>query len=664
MNESSTMSHTPTSDRERRLDEVIAAYMAAVDHGESPDHAAWIAQNPDVASELRSYFADEDRWNARHGEPATNPVFLCPAKPARAGLRRGQVLANRYEIFDVRYGGMGCVYLADDLQLRQPGRIHKVAIKTVADRNEWLDTRFASEQGVETDKFNTFVARFRREAQNWIRLGHHSNIIRAWWVLEVGGKPHLVLEFANSGDLSSWIGTNRLTLPLCVNFAVQFCAGMIHAHTTTGVLHRDIKPSNVLIHDDRVIKITDFGLSKVFDAASDEGESRLPDGESFVTRGGLGTPAYMAPEQFQNASTVDARSDIFSFGAMLFEMLTGNRLFEGRSWQEHYSLRRLPLPASRSKYPCIPTRLWSLVARCIAFDPADRFDSFETVQTELELIQRDLTEPMPIPIGTESEATENLSHSQRLQAESYSLNSLGLHGRAAETAEKAIEIDPNNWVHWVNLSKSCIDMGDYRRAEGTCRRAVELAPHQAVAWANLGWVQLQLDDPTGALESACRAITCDETFADAWACRGCAENSLGNHDMAVDSLRRAVELAPHDGRAFANLGFALLALDRFAEAMSALQRACELQPDIPLAWLQLGWLSGRKGDWQSARSAMDRHLQLAPESADGWALRAWIFWEGFRDREAARACLRNAATLDPENARARAIAKFIRSGSP
>ena len=161
-----------------------------------------------------------------------------------------------------------------------------------------------------------------------LRLGKHDNIILAFMVIEVGAKPYLVMEYADSGDLHSWIEKGRLNVPLAVNFAMQFCEGMKHAVRTEGIVHRDIKPANVLIHDNRILKIADFGLAKAFapDVAGLNADTYPGIDKSLSVAGG-GTLSYMSPEQFESLSRADTRSDIFSFGAMLYEMLTSHRLF-------------------------------------------------------------------------------------------------------------------------------------------------------------------------------------------------------------------------------------------------------------------------------------------------------------------------------------------------
>jgi len=309
---------------------------------------------------------------------SNDSIVLRPRRPSREPIGPGTVLtpgafqAHRYRVFGVKSGGMGRVYLADSLDT-QPRRLHdKAAIKTVADFDEWREMRRAKGVPADESHYADLLVRFRREALAWVRLGPHENIIFAWWVFEIGDKPHLLMDYADSGDLGSWIRERRLNVPLAVNFALQFCEGMKYAVRTAGMVHRDIKPGNVLIQAGRIVKIADFGLARAFhdeepalarrgspdpaetadrQVSSEHGRASVvqvarsgdqpqrggdrpqsPDGEYAEDRGaglsvaGGGTPSYMPPEQWVSLSRADTRSDIFSFGAMLFEMLASTRL--------------------------------------------------------------------------------------------------------------------------------------------------------------------------------------------------------------------------------------------------------------------------------------------------------------------------------------------------
>ena len=163
-------------------------------------------------------------------------------------IRVGDWIDNRYEVFDVRKGGMGVVFIVYDHEGEFGHRV--LALKTLLDEF-LLDTRQ--------------VARFVTEIETWIKLDRHPNIVRAYSVQVIAGTPFVVLELVTGGDLRRWLGTSRLSLPQALRFGIQFCLGMEHALRKGLYCHRDIKPENLLITEGGTLKITDFGLAKVRD---------------------------------------------------------------------------------------------------------------------------------------------------------------------------------------------------------------------------------------------------------------------------------------------------------------------------------------------------------------------------------------------------------------
>ena len=164
-----------------------------------------------------------------------------------AGVRGvGDFIGDRFEVFDIHEGGMSLVYVAHD-HLGASGRT-VVALKTLKD--ELLGHRVRR-------------SRFATECRLWVQLGQHPNIVQAHAVEIIDGKPYVVLELVQGGDLIRWIGTSRLDLAQTLRFGVQFCLGMEHAVRQGLSCHRDVKPGNLLITEDGVLKITDFGLARI-----------------------------------------------------------------------------------------------------------------------------------------------------------------------------------------------------------------------------------------------------------------------------------------------------------------------------------------------------------------------------------------------------------------
>jgi serine/threonine protein kinase len=393
------------------------------------------------------------------------------------GLKRvGDWIADRFEIFDIHEGGMSLVYVVHD-HLGKSGRT-VVALKTLKD--ELLSHRIRR-------------SRFATECRLWVQLGQHPNIVQAHAVEILEGKPFVVMELVQGGDLIRWIGTSRLDLRQTLRFAIQFCQGMEHAVRQGLNCHRDIKPGNLLITEYGVLKITDFGLARICEEMvavrpelpdgsipladvpktpqriifSDPRDQEVrplsfasvdtrpahqtsrnavaavlvtsagigpaqtpapPDGPGLIdpasrsrsasragrtpttaekltseyvsppetadprlTRSGarLGTGAYMAPEQFRDPGSVDIRADIYAFGVVLFEMLTGGLPFTGKSLDmldRQHSRYEPPsvVPSIPRAYARRASDLDQIVQRCLRKDPAERYPSMSALRKALQ----------------------------------------------------------------------------------------------------------------------------------------------------------------------------------------------------------------------------------------------------------------------------------------
>ena len=192
-------------------------------------------------------------------------------------------------------GGMGEVYLADDTKLKR-----QVAIKFLPEH-------------LTKDKEN--VERFEREAEAAAAL-NHPNIITIFDVIETDGQICIIMEYVDGKSLSEKIDDKNLAIEEILNITNQICEGLFEAHKAD-IVHRDIKPENILIDNRGRVKILDFGLAKL------KGVSKLTKETST-----LGTIHYMSPEQLQGKE-VDHRSDIWSFGVVIYELLTGEVPFKG-----------------------------------------------------------------------------------------------------------------------------------------------------------------------------------------------------------------------------------------------------------------------------------------------------------------------------------------------
>ena len=388
----------------------------------------------------------------------------------------GDWIGGRFQIFDVHEGGMSFVYVVND-HANGPGP-KVVALKTL--RGELLRSRVR-------------ISRFATECRLWVQLGEHPHVVHAHSVEVFDGRPYVVLELIQGGDLNRWIGTPRLDLARALRFGYQFCLGMEHALRQGLHCHRDIKPGNLMVTEEGVLKITDFGLARVCEEMMAV-RSELPDGsiplaepttsqritwsdprdtdirglalptalgtaprpvetgsmahrstangvaaavgttrpravsssgaaplqqspmksdrprtpttvekdtseyvsplETFdprLTRTGarLGTGAYMAPEQFRDPRSVDVRADVYAFGVVLFEMITGSLPFNGRSLEllsrQHSQYKPASIvPSVHHRHAKLAKHVDEIVQRCLKKEPADRFRSVAELRMALK----------------------------------------------------------------------------------------------------------------------------------------------------------------------------------------------------------------------------------------------------------------------------------------
>ena len=268
-------------------------------------------------------------------------------------------------------GGMGVVYKAEDLKL---GRT--VALKFLADG-------FADEPSLHD--------RFLHEARAAAAL-NHPNICTIYEINDGGGRPFIAMELLEGETLQQRLEAGPLPLPGLLDLAIQVADGLDAAHTK-GLVHRDIKPGNIFITADGRAKVVDFGLAKTTDdIVRDIHQSLIQTGadEQVVTRPGtaLGTVAYMSPEQARGQE-IDARSDIFSFGLVLYEMATGRRAFDGATTAVVFDgiLNRMPLPPSFVN-PTVPAELEQVIGCAIEKDPAARYQRAAQLASDLRRLRR------------------------------------------------------------------------------------------------------------------------------------------------------------------------------------------------------------------------------------------------------------------------------------
>lgn len=386
----------------------------------------------------------------------------------------GDKIDNNFEIRDIKQGGFGIVYLCYDHQNEKP-----IAIKTF--QSKYLNSQKSMDD-------------FTKEALTWIRLDKHKNIAKAYCVRDIDNQICVLVEYVGGGDLGDWLYTKKLDLPLILNLAIQFCNGMEYSYMKMGLIHRDIKPGNILITQDKTVKITDFGLAKTLELESEE--ITVPSDLSYIPSCIAGTYPYMAPEQF-TGENIDTRTDIYSFGIVLYQMVTDRYPYSNKfSWKEMHQ-KESPIPIKQN----IPDEIKITITKCLEKEPHKRFQNFSELKKKLTKIYFDLTGEIIIkesPLELESWELVN---------KAASLGQLNMYKESIVYCEKALNIDPQDYVALYDKGRA------------------------------LGYLELYDE----AITCYDKVLEINSKYDDVWGSKGSALYYLGEYQEAILCFNKALE---------------------------------------------------------------------------------------------------------------------------
>ena len=536
--------------------------------------------------------------------------------------RNGEWIGGKYEVRDVLgASGFGVVYLVYSREWRK-----LFALKTF--RDEFLEDPTVRNQ-------------FRKEARLWIGIGEHPCIVQAHFIDEVDGRLFVASEFveADEGGLKSLsldkvLRVGPLDLRTAILWSLDLCWGMEFARFRGIRCHRDIKPSNVLVSRNRGAKISDFGLAGALVAKVQAPKVKVDmlDGQvglSYQTRQGLGvgTPMYMPPEQFVDASACDERSDIYSFGVTLFQMVEGRLPFLAsppRDDSEDEGMRFMmdmfllhcdaPIPVSR-------TPLSKVLRRCLQKRPEARYQGFEELRKGLLLVLNDTFSATDLP--------------RKVQALSEAYDEA-----MARATARDLTVG-----EWNNKGTSLLVLGHPEDAIHCFNRAIELNPSDAKVWSNKGAALEEMNRSGEALECYERSVGLDPTNAKSWNCMGVCLFLMGRHEQALRCCDRAVQLDPGDGRAWFNRGTNLWKTGRTSEAVDCFRQALLLIPREPKVWKHMGSALMALDQFEEATHSFTQALAIDPQDAEAWHEKGYAL--ACQERyEEALPCLQKALEID------------------
>lgn len=492
-------------------------------------------------------------------------------------LKKGDYI-DAHKLYEVRgiigRGGFGVVYLIYSLQT---GTHYAYKI---------LSPNLANDPSL--------AERFRKEANIWIDLGWHPNLVRAIGVTEQQGRFFICMEYIKPTEdglnsLDGYFRKGSIQFAQCLKWAIQFCDGMEYAYSKGIQCHRDIKPANIMI-DNLNVKISDFGIARIMDEKKNFEIFNYENGSADVHHAqtaigtAFGTPFYMSPEQFVDSTKCDQRSDVYSFGVVLYQMRANGSLpfVPPQNIRQHEFWRTIFKLHCECPPPKLDSRIGFIINRCLAKHPDDRYQTFQELRLDLEqMLEKETGEGLQKPQPIEEE----------LNLKGRNLQALGRHIEAIEYFDKELQSKPNEPAAWYNKGKSYHALGKPDKAVPCFYRSAENDFY-------LSW----------ALEANAKVLTEMKRYEEAIAC----------YDKII-SRDRSKKYSASDSLKFSwlfNRGYLLHILSRFQEAVDNYESALNLDlkyiklEDILFCWLNKGYAEAKLGLCENAVASFKKFLSL------------------------------------------------------
>ena len=558
---------------------------------------------------------------------------------------------------------MGVVHLARDPQLNRP-----VAIKILPD--DWTEEE---------------VTRFEREARTAAQL-NHPNVATIYHLGRTEQTPFIAMEYIQGITLQDRLRlTERLPISDVLEIAIQVAEGLAAAHDRK-IVHRDLKPQNVMITQDDRVKILDFGLAKPVlppaASATTDDSSPLTDEHRL-----LGTPGYMSPEQVRGGP-VDERSDVFSLGIMLYEMVTGVRPFRGETDADVLTAILRDSPSDvRGLTPACPRELDRVIVKCLAKDPQDRHQSASDLLADLRRVPTSVPPPEPqdvpsvavLPFANLSADPENEYFTDGMAEEIINalskVQGLRVASRTSAFSFKGRQEDIRRIGEQLGV-QSVLE-GSIRKAGNRLRVAVQLvnAADGYQFWSDrydrdLEDVFAVQDEIAANITQALQVVLTDR---ERRALEKVATTDVEAYDyylrgrqffhqfrrkgweFALQMFQRAIEIDPGYARAYAGIADCHSQLYNFSGARDedlrladeASHGALELDPDLAEAHAARGLALSQMGRFDESREAFNTAIHLAPQLVDAYLFYARACFEAGKLEEAA-GLLEQARRVRPE----------------
>ena len=461
-------------------------------------------------------------------------------------LKINEVIVGEFKIQDIFGGegksGMGVVYLVTNRKYSRP-----FVLKTFQNEN------------------NNSIERFRSEAEVWVSVGIHPNIVQALFADEINEKLFIGAEYIAPDEYGRNTITNYLkqggtSNQNIIKWTAQFCYGMDHAISKGMKVHRDIKPDNLMVDVNGNLKITDFGISKfnnefkVLNTSFDKKEKgkgsflnmlkgfvekpKVEHKENGLTNEGsfLGTILYASPEQIMDSSNVDFRSDIYSFGIVLYQLISlGSFPYSlvGKTTVQNLAIMHLHEQVIKINHP-----LAQIAYKCLSRNLNQRYQSFIEILSDLSVIAEKLKIKLPVnQIATNADLRE-------LYIQSFSHRSLGDINKAKELIDKYLTQDKTDSSAWSLKGRIESELGNTENAIKATLNSYEIEPNNSQTCNNLGIFYHRQNNLSNAERFLVEAIENDPYNTGALTNLAFVYEDKGNITLASDLIIRALELAP------------------------------------------------------------------------------------------------------------------------
>lgn len=565
----------------------------------------------------------------RQKQPQKDPSHRSTIEPsAQVPYLKGEKIAGEYLVEDVFGGagasGMGVVYLVSHRDYALP-----FVLKTFQAGSANSDLK----------------QRFLREAELWIKIGIHPNVVQALWAREIDTNIYVAAEFVPKDSL----GRNTITdfLPFCprmlpnvLRWCAEFCYAMKHAQARGIIAHRDIKPDNLMVDPRGRLKVTDFGLVRgtMENSLKDVSFSESSPNPDLTMAGSiLGTLPFMAPEQFQDSASVDHRADIYAFGIVLHQMLTGGDYPYQMSRKPTNILQEYFQAHTHGELRSLDSPLFTIIKKSLQKTPNKRYGSYDSMLSDIFRAAKQLGITLPPPTVSVEESVEELYR------QAVTLSQLGKHKEALEKIDRYIRQRPDDYNGWAEKGEI---LARFDQHEGAPQIAMQkdlkgVSPESKE--------QIDFSRTYEGMECTRKALALYSEDSHCWSNLGVYHSRLWQWKESVDAFRKALELDPQNNGAHMQLASAYMFQDEFSRAADHLLTALRLAPNKKTLLFNAGNHAAfmlSKGAVEEAGKVLEVLVNLEPMNTNSWNNLAGIYERTGKKNDALR-CLQKVVEINP-----------------